>query len=75
MKRMWLSTLVLSGGLIVLLDLIYQHHAHAAFWWHLTPAFDLLYGFVGCVGMVLITKWLGHAGLQRDENFYEDNQA
>lgn len=73
MKRLCLVTLALFGSLMTLLDLIYRHHAHAEFWWHVTPAFDLLYGFVGCVGIVLISKWLGHAGLQRDENFYEDD--
>lgn len=73
MKRLWLITLALSGSLIILLDLVYRHHAHAEFWWHVTPAFDLLYGFAGCVGIVLISKWLGHAWLQRDENFYEDD--
>jgi hypothetical protein len=65
--------LVLLATLIVLLDLIYRHHAHAKFWWHIAPAFDLVYGFIGCIGIILVSKWIGHAWLQRGENFYEDH--
>lgn len=73
MKRFWFVILVLFATLVVLLDLIYRHHAHAAFWWHIVPVFDLVYGFIGCVGIIVVSKWLGHAWLQRDENFYEDS--
>ena len=75
MKRLWFVALALLASTMILLDLIYRHHAHAEFWWHVTPAFDLLYGFVGCAGIILISKWIGHAWLQRDETFYEDDAA
>ena len=73
MKPLWLVSITLLGGAVILLELIYRHHAHAEFWWHVTPAFDLLYGFAGCIGIVLFSKWIGHAWLQRDEAFYEDD--
>ncbi|MCZ6876466.1 MAG: hypothetical protein O7G88_23565 [bacterium] len=73
MKRWRLVGVVLLVTLIVLLDLIYRHHAHAESWWHVTPAFDLVYGFIGCVAIILISKWMGQAWLQRGEDFYEDH--
>ena len=74
MKRLWLIVLALFASSIILPDLLDRHHAHAEFWWQVTPAFDLFYGFAGCVGLILMSKWLGHAWLQRDENFYEDDR-
>jgi hypothetical protein len=60
-------------AITVLLELIFRHQGHAAFWWQTTPAFDLVYGFVGCVGIVLVSKWLGHSWLQRHEDYYGDD--
>lgn len=73
MKRLWFVGVVLFATPIVLLDLIYRHHAPVESWWHGTPAFDLVYGFIGCVGIILISKWIGHVWLQRGENYYQDN--
>jgi hypothetical protein len=69
----------LGGGLVVVvsmvLELLYRHHAHPVFWWHLVPAFDLLYGGAGAVGLVLVAKWLAHAWLERPEDYYDGDQA
>ncbi|MGQ4808850.1 hypothetical protein NKDENANG_02243 [Candidatus Entotheonellaceae bacterium PAL068K] len=76
MKRPWLIAAgAMMVALSVVLELVSRHQGHATFWWQSTPAFDLLYGFAGCIGIVLGSKWLGHVWLQRDENYYGDPKS
>ena len=56
----------------VALDLL--AHPHGETWWHHQPGFDLIYGFVGCVAIVIASKALGKAWLQRRERFYEGTE-
>jgi hypothetical protein len=49
----------------VALDLL--AHPHGDTWWHHTPGFDLLFGFAGCAVIVVVSKALGKAALQRPE--------
>jgi hypothetical protein len=37
-------------------------------WWHRLFGFHALYGLLGCVAIVAISKALGKAGLQRPED-------
>ncbi len=46
-------------------------HPHGETWWHQVPGFDLVYGFLGCVAIVIVSKALGKAWLQRRERYYE----
>ena len=46
-------------------------HPHGESWWHQVPGFDLVYGFLGCVAIVIVSKALGKAWLQRRERYYE----
>jgi hypothetical protein len=55
----------------VALDIALRHYAHPEFWWHTVPGFDLVYGFLGCAGLIYFSKWLGHAFLARSEDYYE----
>jgi len=69
-KRLWVVTaifVVVSAAL----DIALRHYAHAEFWWHTVPAFDLVYGFLGCGVIVVFSKWLGHKFLMRSEDYYE----
>jgi hypothetical protein len=36
-------------------------------WWRAVPGVQAVYGIFGCVAIVLVSKWLGHLGLQRPE--------
>ncbi|HIE94292.1 MAG TPA: hypothetical protein EYQ83_16060 [Acidobacteria bacterium] len=54
----------------VSLDLL--AHPHGEMWWHHAPGFDLVFGFVGCAVIVVVSKAFGKAGLQRPERFYDD---
>lgn len=35
------------------------------------PAFHAIYGFVGCVLMVFVVKFLGHHWLMKEEDYYD----
>ena len=56
----------------VALDLL--AHPHGETWWHHLAGFDLVYGFLGCAAIVIVSKALGKAGLQRRERFYESTK-
>jgi hypothetical protein len=41
------------------------------FWWSHLKIFFALLGFLGCIGMIIVAKWLGHYWLQRKEDYYD----
>lgn len=59
------------AGLVLLTALRFflvpEPHHHG--WWHLAP-FDPIYGFVGCVLIVYVSKALGKWFLQKPEDYY-----
>ena len=64
-------------GLLVLLVLIdawpgvvNKDEAHTAIerW----PAFWAVFGFVGCVLLIVLSKAFGHAGIMKREDYYDD---
>ena len=68
----WVCCGVLA--LVVLLDampaVVDKEHAHTGpeHW----PAFWAVFGFVGCVVIILLSKWYGHLGIMTREDYYED---
>ena len=36
------------------------------------PGFWSLFGFVACVMIILISKWIGHLGIMQYENYYNE---
>ena len=67
--RMFYGGLVLSilAGFFVRSYL----HPHLFFSWQSLPIFAALYGFVGCVVIILGSKALGHFWLMKKEDYYE----
>lgn len=43
---------------------------HGLSWTHFNGFYALL-GFIGCVGMIYIAKWLGRYWLQKKEDYYD----
>jgi len=41
------------------------------FWWEKIPVFDALFGFLGCIAILLLSKTLGHYWLQKNEDYYD----
>ena len=62
----------LAYGILVLLvaaDFIIRHEIH--FFGDKIPGFWSLYGFISCVLIIVVSKWLGHHWLVRDEDYYD----
>ena len=61
---------IFAGVLAGFLALLFLHH-HPHFWWEEIPVFSAVYGFVGCVIIIVVSKALGHHWLQKEEDYYE----
>lgn len=68
-NRRILGTLFVAS-LVVLVALDFFVHKHPFFNWDGFPAFYALYGFGGCVLLVVIAKWLRPL-LKREEDYYD----
>ncbi len=44
---------------------------HPHFWWQKIPVFDAVFGFIGCIVIVLVSKWIGHGWLMKKEDYYD----
>ncbi|UCH00179.1 MAG: hypothetical protein JSU78_07110 [Deltaproteobacteria bacterium] len=62
---------LISAGLSILIGLFFRPE-HPHFWWERLPASDAIFGFLGCILLVVGSKVLGHHWLQKDEDYYSD---
>ena len=50
---------------------VHRHHVH--YIWDRIPGWGAFYGFVSCVLIILVSKFLGHqCGIMQDEDYYDD---
>ena len=57
--------------LIILIDFfIPRHEIH--FFGDGIPGFWSLFGFVACILIILISKWIGRLGIMQDEKYYNE---
>jgi hypothetical protein len=68
-KRL-LYTFYTSVVLLLLVDFFY--HKHAIFAWEGYFAFYSVYGFVACVILVILAKYVLRPMVMRDEDYYDD---
>ena len=63
----------LAYGILVLLIvadfIIPRHEIH--FFGDKVPGFWSLFGFISCVLIIVVSKWLGYHWLMRDEDYYD----
>jgi hypothetical protein len=61
-------------ALLVVLDalpfVVDKEHAHTALE-HL-PGFWSLFGFIACTLIIFLSKWYGHAGIMKREDYYDE---
>lgn len=72
--RKWWGALGAVTAVSVAAEIAGHDPGHSYFWWHDVPAFDLVYGFAGCVAIVLGSKTLGRLWLQRPEESGEEER-
>ncbi len=65
---------LLYGSCALLLALEFVIHRHVAHNWENLWGFYPLYGFVGCVVLVIVAKWM-RTFLMRSEDYYEKDKA
>jgi len=45
---------------------------HPTFFWDSIPGWNALYGFISCVLIIVVSKFLGHqCGLMKKEDYYD----
>ena len=63
----------IAYGMLVLLIMadfiIPRHEIH--FFGDKIPGFWSLFGFISCVLIIVVSKWIGHHWLVRDEDYYD----
>ena len=62
-----LSLLILVDAIPALVDKE-QAHTQAEY----LPAFWAAFGFVGCVVLIIVSKWFGRAGIMQREDYYDE---
>ncbi len=51
----------------------FVHREHAEYIWDKIPGWGAFYGFVSCVLIILVSKFLGHqGGIMQSEDYYND---
>ncbi len=65
-KIYWVILVVMTG-----ISLIGQYSSEHHHWWDMIPAFYAVYGFVGCILIIKISKWFGKKIVFKDEDYYD----
>jgi len=56
--------------LLILVDFIIPRH-EIHFFGDNIPGFWSFFGFIACVVIIVVSKWLGKFGLMKDEDYYD----
>jgi len=62
---------IFFSSLVVLLVLDFFVHKHTYFPWEEAPEFYAVFGFVACVGLVLVAKYVLRPLVMRKEDYYD----
>ncbi|HAG50582.1 MAG: hypothetical protein A2X87_04085 [Deltaproteobacteria bacterium GWC2_42_51] len=62
--------LYITLAVIVASDFI-VHREHAVFIWDKIPGWSAIYGFISCVLLIFVSKFIGHIWLMKDEDYYD----
>jgi len=66
----WIAAAVVAAGTVIA-ELVAGPYGY--FHWHFIPAFDLVFGLLGCAAIVLGSKALGKVLIQRPEGYSPEN--
>lgn len=56
---------------MTLASLVAQWLMERHYWWESIPGFYALFGFVGCVAIIFLSKWFGALLVQKSEGYYD----
>ena len=73
-KYIILVIVFILGSLLA--ELLLSHYSeHAIFLWHKMPGFELVYGFIGCIVIIIVSKLIGQIWLQKKEDYYPEDKT
>jgi hypothetical protein len=73
MSRIWQGVLALVLGASLVMNFVGPSKEVKHIWD--VKMFFAVYGFLGCVVIIFVSKWLGKYWLQREEDYYEPFRA
>jgi len=59
-------------AVLILIDALFVNKAHAHTSVERLPGFWSIFGFVGCVLIIILSKWYGHSGIMTREDYYDE---
>jgi hypothetical protein len=64
-------------GLVVAFTLVVEQSISSdhEYWFTAIPGFWVGFGFVGCVAIIVLSKWYGRHAVQRGEDYYEQDDG
>jgi len=62
---------IFFSTLVILLAVDFFVHKHAYFPWEEWPEFYAIFGFVACVILVLVSKYILRPLVKREEDYYD----
>ena len=68
--RWLLSAVIILDIIDTLPTIVDKEHAHTTF--ESIPGFWTVFGLVGCIAIILLSKWFGHAGIMTREDYYDE---
>ena len=59
-------------AIVVVADFLVNRY-HAVYLWAKIPGWGAFYGFISCIVIILVSKFLGHqGGIMKREDYYDD---
>ena len=71
MKKWWIVILALLTLFSLIAEYSHDEDHGQSHWWNKFPGFFILFGFLGCILLILFSKKLGKF-LLKDEEYYDD---
>jgi hypothetical protein len=65
----WIALLSIAAASLVL-ELMYLR-GHGGHWWNAIPGFYMIWGFLSCVVIIVVSKAIGKLILFRREDYYD----
>lgn len=65
----WIALLAVAG-LSLALEFLYLR-GHGTHWWNAIPGFYMIWGFLSCVVIIVVSKAIGKLLLFRGEDYYD----
>ena len=71
-RKIFITLIVIVALLSIICDFLFPlGHENGEFWWSHFLGFFLLFGFIGCLILIIVAKLISHYWLERKEDYYD----